>query len=311
VTKAHDILYARYQLADLERAEAFLSDFGLVRVERSEELLRMRAVEAAPWVYEAVRGPVNRFLGLGFAVGSRAALERLAHWPDASPVAPLPGVPGAQFVRMSLADGVEVDAVWSTELPHAFGVRQPFGFNAGHRKLRANASVRQRPEPAPALRLGHVVLHVRDQAAAVAWFAQRLGLMASDYFGPPPGDPAEAFGTFLRVDRGEELVDHHCLLILQSDSPGVHHISFEMQDLDHVMAAHDHLLARGWQLDCGVGRHLLGSQIYDYWKDPAGFRVEHYTDGDVVNHQHRPTVFCGSADETTQWGMAPSKEFFE
>jgi catechol-2,3-dioxygenase len=105
-------------------------------------------------------------------------------------------------------------------------------------------------------------------------------------------------------------VDHHCLLVLQAEHVGVHHISFEMQDLDHVMAAHDHLLARGWQLDCGVGRHLLGSQIYDYWRDPAGFRVEHYTDGDVVNHEHQPTVFSGTADETTQWGMPPSKEFF-
>ena len=166
------------------------------------------------------------------------------------------------------------------------------------------------PEPAPALRMGHAVLHVSDHGAAVAWLRERLGLIPSDHFGPPTGDVRDAKGTFLRVDRGSALVDHHCLLVLEADHLGCHHISFEMQDLDHVMAAHDHLVARGWRLDCGVGRHLLGSQIYDYWRDPAGFRVEHYTDGDVVNHEHRPTVFSGTADETTQWGMAPSKEFF-
>ena len=28
-------------------------------------------------------------------------------------------------------------------------------------------------------------------------------------------------------------------------------------------------------------RHLLGSQIFDYWFDPDGLQFEHYTDGDV------------------------------
>jgi hypothetical protein len=113
------------------------------------------------------------------------------------------------------------------------------------------------------------------------------------------------------VDRGPQLVDHHCLLVLQSDSVGVHHCSFEVQDLDHLMASHDYLLARGYELDCGVGRHMLGSQIFDYWRDPFGFRVEHYTDGDVVNDEHQPSVFCGTAEQTTQWGARPPREFFE
>jgi catechol 2,3-dioxygenase-like lactoylglutathione lyase family enzyme len=160
------------------------------------------------------------------------------------------------------------------------------------------------------MRLGHFVLHVRNHQAAVAWLRRRLGLIPSDYMGPP-GDPAQAAGTFLRVDRGEELVDHHCLLVLGTDKPGVHHCSFEVEDLDAVMAGHDYLRTRGYTHDCGVGRHLLGSQIFDYWRDPFGFRIEHYTDGDVVDHTHQPTIFSGSADETTQWGARPPKDFFE
>lgn len=310
MTTATDILYARYQLRDLDAAETFLKDFGLATVERGPDVLRMRAAAPAPWVYEAVRADADRFLGLGFAVGSAAALERLAGLPGSAPAQPLPGAAEGRFVRMRMADGFEIDAVWAPTLPPAFGVRPPFAYNDGRHKPRINASVRQRAEPAPALRMGHAVLHVSDHGAAVAWLRERLGLIPSDHFGPPTGDVRDAKGTFLRVDRGTALVDHHCLLVLEADHLGCHHISFEMQDLDHVMAAHDHLVARGWRLDCGVGRHLLGSQIYDYWRDPAGFRVEHYTDGDVVNHEHRPTVFSGTADETTQWGMAPSKEFF-
>lgn len=310
VTTATDILYTRYQLKDLKAAEAFMTDFGLATVWRSKHCLRMRGVEAAPFLYEALAGDENRFLGIGFSVGSRSALERLAAMPGSSPIETFDEGAGGLLVRMAMPDGFLIDAVWGAELPNAFAVRRPNGFNAGQHKRRFNASVRQRAEPAPVLRLGHVVLHVSDHKASVAWLRERLGLIPSDHFGPPPGKPEEAYGTFLRVNREAELVDHHCMLVLQAETVGVHHSSFEMQDLDHVMAAHDYLVARKHKLDCGVGRHLLGSQIYDYWKDPAGFRVEHYTDGDVVNHEHQPGVFCGAADETTQWGMAPSKEFF-
>jgi hypothetical protein len=47
------------------------------------------------------------------------------------------------------------------------------------------------------------------------------------------------------------------------------------------------------------------------WRDPFGFRVEHYTDGDAVDREFQPGKFAGRADETTQWGMDPTPEFFE
>ncbi len=47
------------------------------------------------------------------------------------------------------------------------------------------------------------------------------------------------------------------------------------------MAGHEHLKLAGYQQDWGVGRHVLGSQVFDYWRDPWGYRVEHWTDGDV------------------------------
>ena len=159
-------------------------------------------------------------------------------------------------------------------------------------------------------RLGHFVLHVTDHDASVAWLRQRFGLLPSDFLAVP-GEPDQIIGSFLRVNRGDELVDHHCMLVLGADSAGVHHCSFEVENIDAVMTAHDYLLERGYTLDCGVGRHLLGSQIFDYWRDPFGFRIVHYTDGDVVNQSHRPAVFAGTADETTQWGAKPSKDFFE
>jgi catechol 2,3-dioxygenase-like lactoylglutathione lyase family enzyme len=307
---AIDISYVRYQMTDLERATSFLLDFGLSVARRDTNRVYFRGAGPAPFLYEANLGGYNRFLGAGFKVDSLETLRRLATLPGSGAVEPVEGPGAGQRTRMQMVDGFLIDAVWGAADAPPLSVRAPNPFNAGQEKTRQNAVVRQRPEAAPVLRLGHVVLHVRDHDASVAWLQERLGLLASDFFAALD-KPEKPIGTFLRVNRGKELVDHHCLLVLQADAPGVHHCAFEIQDLDHVMAAHDFLSAKNYRLDCGVGRHLLGSQIFDYWRDPFGFRIEHYTDGDVVNGDHKASTFSGTADETTQWGARPQKEFFE
>jgi len=135
-------------------------------------------------------------------------------------------------------------------------------------------------------------------------------MLDSDYL-CVPGDESQIVGTFLRFDRGEELVDHHTMLIVQSENSDVHHCSFEMQDIDALFGAHDYLLERGYQLECGIGRHLVGSQIFDYWRDPFGLRVEHYTDGDVSNIHYQSKRYAVTAEDTTQWGMRPPHDFFD
>lgn len=310
MSHAVEPLYVRYQVPDLERAESFLLDFGMLRAGRDARRLCMRGSGGAPCIYEAILGPSARFLGAGFRVDERADLERLATLEGSGAVEAVDDMPGGGHrVRMRMADGFEIDAVHGATPAAPIDTRAAITLNTARAKPRANRFVRIERGVAPVTKLGHFVLHVRDHQAAVAWLRMRFGLIAADYMGPP-GDPAQAAGTFLRVDRSAELVDHHCLLVLGTDTPGVHHCSFEVEDVDALMAGHDHLLERGHTLDCGVGRHLLGSQIFDYWRDPFGFRIEHYTDGDMVNDRHQPSIFSGSADETTQWGAKPPKDFF-
>lgn len=311
MSRAVEPLYVRYQVPDLERAEAFLLDFGMLRAGRDVGRLSMRGSGGTPCIYQAVLGTTARFLGAGFRVDEHADLERLAALGGSGPVEAIDDMPGGgRRVRMRMADGFEIDAVHGATSVAPIDTRDAILLNTARAKPRTNRFVRIARGVAPVTKLGHFVLHVRDHQAAVAWLRQRFGLIAADYMGPPD-DPAQAAGTFLRVDRGPELVDHHCLLVLGTDKPGVHHCSYEVEDVDALMAGHDYLLERGHALDCGVGRHLLGSQIFDYWRDPFGFRIEHYTDGDMVNDRHQPTIFSGSADETTQWGAKPPKDFFE
>jgi catechol 2,3-dioxygenase-like lactoylglutathione lyase family enzyme len=310
MARALDIASVSYQVTDLATAERFLTDFGLRVAARAADALYLRGASTAPYLYVARRGPTNAFLGVAFEVGSRAELDALATLPGSSAVEPIDAPGGGWRVAMRTADGHAIGAVWGRAPAEPLPLRAPHPFNAGAAKARSNTPLRPQREPGLVLRLGHCVLKVRDHDATVAWLRERFGFLPADYF-CIPGDASRVIGTFLRCDRDAALVDHHSLLVTESAEPGVHHSSFEMQDLDAVMGAHDYLVERGYTLDCGVGRHLLGSQIFDYWRDPFGNRVEHYTDGDVVNDAHRPTKFAGTADETTQWGAKPSVEFFQ
>ena len=308
--RALDVAYVVYQVTGLDRMEDFLRDFGLTKVAHPAGALYMRGTGTAPYIHVTLAGDENRFIGAAFRMGSKEDLNALASLPGSSAIETLEAPGGGLRVRMTTPDQVRIDAVWGIAEVPRLDNRPPNPFNAAEAKARRNASLRPKREPCAAIRLGHFVLRVSSHDASIAWFRERFGLVPADYMSVP-GEPSKVIGTFLRCDRGDKYVDHHTLLIVEAEEPGVHHCSFEVQDLDAIMGAHDYLQARGYRLDCGVGRHLLGSQIFDYWRDPFGFRVEHYTDGDVVNSEHQPSTFSGTADQTTQWGANPPRDFFE
>lgn len=82
----------------------------------------------------------------------------------------------------------------------------------------------------------------------------------------------------------------------------VHHASFEVDDVDSELKGHAFLKKKGWSLVLGVGRHLLGSQLFDYWFDTDSFVVEHYADGDMVNCNNPPTRIDAGPDSVAIWG---------
>jgi catechol 2,3-dioxygenase-like lactoylglutathione lyase family enzyme len=308
--KANALAQVTYAVPDLDLMEKFLTDFGLSRAVRTEEALFMRGTGEQHHIHVSRKSDRQRFIGATFEMKSKADLEALAQLPGSSAVQAATEPGGGEEVVMHTPDGVEIRAIWG-RAPNAT-VRHcaPNEFNNIASKPRVNASVRIARKPCEAIRLGHFVLHASNHDETVRWFCNRFDMLPSDYFAPP-GKQGPIVGTFLRFNHGETLVDHHVLLILQSDWIGTHHCSFEVADLDAIMSAHEYLLAQGWELDCGVGRHMLGSQIFDYWKDPFGFRVEHYTDGDTTNIHYQPSVYNGTASQTTQWGMEPPLDFFQ
>lgn len=276
ITRAEDIAHVRFAAPDLGAMRKFLEDFGLSCFEQDGRLYA-RGSDGAPFAHVTEAGEAG-FRGLAFRVASRADLEALAAADGATvEAAATPG--GGHVLRLTDPDGNIVEAVagqaWNEPLTPESDA--PFNSAAARRRLRTPVRVAQ--SPSHVRRLGHVVLNVADFRTSEAWYKARFGFITSDEIEAAPG---LAIGAFMRCDRGDTPTDHHTLFLAQlPPGPGFNHAAFEVEGLDDLMAGHAHLKREGRTAAWGVGRHVLGSQIFDYWKDPWGHELEHWTDGDL------------------------------
>lgn len=78
-------------------------------------------------------------------------------------------------------------------------------------------------------------------------------------------DSGKNISAFMHIDLGEEFTDHHSFFIFQGPKSHVHHTSYEVHDFDTEVLGHDWLRDKGYQNCWGIGRHIMGSQIFDYW----------------------------------------------
>ncbi|HUC60792.1 MAG TPA: catechol 1,2-dioxygenase, partial [Alphaproteobacteria bacterium] len=114
------------------------------------------------------------------------------------------------------------------------------------------------------------------------------------------------------LDRGDLYVDHHVFRCVKGEKAGLNHFAFEVQDIDDVMMGHEHLKAAGgYQHVWGIGRHILGSQVFDYWFDPWGRAHEHWTDVDMLNASVPGNLVSAEDGLDSQWGDAAPQSFIE
>jgi catechol 2,3-dioxygenase-like lactoylglutathione lyase family enzyme len=299
VIKAVDVAHVRFVVPDLEKQRAFLKEFGLIEVGEHAGTVYLRGTASMPFCYAVSQGD-RAFAGFGLWAKDVDDLAAVAAH-DGVPVEPLDAPGGGWVARLTDPDGIAVEVVAGQTPAPPLPVPQPLGWNetAGHQRIARFR--RTTTGPATVLRLGHVLLSVTDFPATEAWYKQRFGLLTSDAISPAPD---VAIGAFMRSDRGETPSDHHTVACVQTPAPpGLLHSAFEVLGLDDLMAGHDHLKAGGFTPSWGVGRHILGSQVFDYWNDPHGFEIEHWTDGD----QLRASDGGGHAgmDQVlgVQWGM--------
>ena len=305
-----DIAWLEFTKPDLMRAEAFARAFGFGIALRDPQELHLRGTTAGPPCVILRRGPRTRFAGLALRATDEVDVLRLADKTGAS-VRRLPEAIGGIGVQLTDPSGTPVKVVAGQhELPAQPG-QQPQVINAGSGGARVNATVRPPRVPARVQRLGHVVLQSTTYVQTLNWYLDTFGMIVSDFlFFPGQRERGPAM-SFIRCDRGSTPADHHTLALALGPADRYIHSAYEVSDLDALAAGGEYLKERGYQRSWGIGRHIQGSQLFDYWRDPDGFLVEHFADGDVFDNTLEPGWAPFTASGLAQWGPPATKDFLD
>lgn len=308
VIKVRDIGWLEFEKPDLARAEAFAHAFGFATALRTDDELHLRGTDPGTRCVIIRRGPRTRFLGATFTAYDEADLLRLSEATGAR-TRPLPETIGGLTVDLVDPSGVPVHVVAGTHQLDALPAQSPHTFNFGHELNRINATQRPAREPAKVQRLGHVVLQTTKYLEALNWYLDNLGMIVSDFLFYPGQRERGPAMSFIRCDRGTALADHHTLAMALGPANRYVHSAYQVCDLDAMAAGGQYLSDHGYHRSWGIGRHIQGSQLFDYWRDPDGFLVEHFSDGDMFDSTLEPGWAPFTASGLAQWGPPVTKDF--
>lgn len=301
--KIRDVAYGRLTAPDLDKMEEFLTDFGLRRIDRTKTRLYMRGNGPAHHLHITELGE-PRLVGFSFYAKSEDDLKTLSKADGASAVEEIDEPGGGKRVRLTDPNGFVIEVVHGIATVDAVQPkRHPINWRDSPTE-RAGDVFREPKGPSHIKRMGHAVIFSPEVKKTVQWYRQMFGLIQSDDV--YAGKKENLFGSFNRADCGDEYVDHHVFFCMQGEKPGLNHFSYEVLDMDDVFIGHDFLKERDkYTHFWGIGRHLLGSQVFDYWQDPWGRVHEHWTDSDRLNASSGSALHSIEEAFVSQWGPRP------
>jgi len=296
------IAHVYYTHADLEKAHAFLVDFGFTELERRADRIYYRGYGTEPFTYCAIKGDENVFSGAAFVVESLEDLEYASKTlPNASAVKDIDGPGGGKTVTFhEPVDNAPWHLVYGqtpaerlTELPE-------LDYNYPTTKNRpVNRYQRFKHGPAPIHKIGHYGFCHTNFDKAYKFYTENFNFKPSELV---HDDSGKNITTFLHLDLGPQAVDHHAFFFFEGPKYHIHHTSYEVHDFDIQSLGHQWLRDKGYNLVWGIGRHVMGSQIFDYWWDPSNFMMEHYVDGDLVDETTPIQSTKAAPDNLHVWG---------
>jgi catechol 2,3-dioxygenase-like lactoylglutathione lyase family enzyme len=304
--KACSLAHLIFERPDLDLAERFLTDFGLITALKTGDKLYMRGTGTAPYCYRVHRARRARFVGFGLRVPTESDLIKISQLPDVSPLKVCDDPSGGLSTSLTDPSGFLVEVVHGQSEAPVLTRRSALTFNDGGEPKRVNATQRPPAKPSEIIKLGHLVLEVAEYQKTCEWYTKTFGFIPSDVQVLPDGSPLV---TFMRLDLGDQPADHHTMAIAQGFTPAYSHSAYEVVDADAVGMGQRILREHGWKHAWGIGRHILGSQIFDYWHDPWGDKHEHYCDGDVFTSEEKMGVEWASPEAMAQWGQRMPASF--
>jgi len=305
--KVRDIAYARLRSPDLDLMEEFLLNFGMVKVARTDRALYFHGTDPVHHIHVTEKGD-PKFVGFAYHAASEEDLDRIAKTPGASGIEHLDEPGGGKRVRLTEPNGYQMEVVWGMESVDALPAPRQRVNSGSEPTARAGEMMRLPKGPSRVKRIGHGVMTTPRVVETVQWFRDNLGFICSDDV--YAGSKDNLIGSFNRCDAGDDYVDHHVFFAIHHERAGLNHISFEVQDIDDVFMGHRHMRdANKYEHMWGIGRHLLGSQVYDYWADPWGRVHEHWADSDRLNVHNGGNLVAAEEGLISQWGDPPPERF--
>jgi len=297
IVKATALAAIRLSRPDVGKARAFFENLGLACPGSAKDIATLSGcLELEPSVI-IQRGP-RAYLGLDVYVDTPAELEALSARMQTSIVDC--EIRKRAMVELVDPDGIAIGVLVRPAEDVQCPIEERAATNRPGRSERINEGRRADAGQETVYRLGHTVLATRNLLRAVHWYRETLGMLVSDCQ-LLDNDPVPVV-AFMRFDRGDTPTDHHSIALGSAIGHGHMHTAFEMLDMESVARAQHWLVGSGYRHAWGMGRHVLGSQIFDYWCDPWGDQFELYADGDVFDASVATGTHAFNAGAQHQWG---------
>lgn len=148
-------------------------------------------------------------------------------------------------------------------------------------------------------RLSHMALFTSDVTRSLDFHIRALGVRLAD-----------RSGDIIAFTYGRHGSDHHLLAFLAGGGPGLHHSSWDVPSVEDCGRTNTQLRAAGYERHWGPGRHVLGSNYFNYAKDRFGQWWEASAHIDFIEKDAQWTV-ANFADEDSLylWGPDMPEEF--
>lgn len=233
--------------------------WGLAEASRDRGTVYLRATGPEHHALALREGPKIEVLGANYSAPDKATVDALH--------------------ARAVAAGAVVN-----EPPHAlpaaagggygFSVRTPDGI-----RHTISCDVARHPESIDDKRrptkFSHVVFRSKDYPQLETFLREIMGFKLSDRT-----DGID----FFRCSG-----DHHSVALGKLPGAGLHHMAFELPDLDGLMGASGRMKLAGHAIEWGVGRHAgPGNNIFSVFVDPNGLAAEYTSEMEQVDDATYP-----------------------
>jgi catechol 2,3-dioxygenase len=138
-----------------------------------------------------------------------------------------------------------------------------------------------------------VVFNTPRQEEAARFWVDALGFSVSD----------RSLLTFIRCNS-----DHHSVAFHPGERASLHHIAFEMADIDSVMRGTGRMRDAGHPIEWGLGRHGPGNNVFAYFVGPDDFVIEYTAEIEQVTDAtpvRAPRDWAYPPGHSDLWGATP------